>query len=73
MRDCQGGQVRYWRGEQVRDCQGGQVRDWSLLMKWEGREADLPAVVMISHLDVVPATSPEAWAHPPFSGTVADG
>eukprot|EP00884_Botryococcus_braunii_P005656 jgi/Botrbrau1/15091/Bobra.0255s0004.1 len=57
-----------WNRLQVR-----KVREWSLLIKWEGRQPSLPAVILISHQDVVPATSPEAWTHPPFSGAVADG
>ena len=32
-----------------------------------------PPLLLSAHLDVVPATDLSAWAHPPFSGDVADG
>lgn len=44
----------------------------SLLLKWKGRSSEKP-VMFIGHMDVVEASSPEAWKYPPFSGTVADG
>ncbi len=32
-----------------------------------------PKLMLLSHTDVVPATNPTAWVHPPFSGAIADG
>ena len=48
------------------------VNDLSLLYTWEGKHAELKPIMLISHLDVVPA-SEEGWTHPPFSGELADG
>ncbi len=30
-------------------------------------------ILLLAHLDVVPAEDPAAWTHPPFAGHVADG
>ena len=48
------------------------MSDFSLLLTWSGVDPALPAVLCVSHLDVV-AASAEAWAHPPFSGALAEG
>ncbi len=32
-----------------------------------------PSLLLLSHLDVVPATEPQSWKHPPFSGELDDG
>jgi carboxypeptidase PM20D1 len=47
----------------------------SLLYTWEGTEPALPAIVLLAHLDVVPAevAPPSSWTHPPFAGEIADG
>ena len=47
----------------------------SLLYTWPGRDPALPAIVLMAHLDVVPAESTAAapWTHPPFGGAIADG
>lgn len=42
-----------------------------LLFRWPGAAAVLP-IVLMAHLDVVPAAQ-EGWTVPPFSGEVADG
>ncbi len=47
------------------------VLDGSLLFRWPGRDGAAPAVLLLSHHDVVEASGD--WTHPPFSGTVADG
>jgi len=52
---------------QVESIEGG-----SLLLKWPGKQAKLPPILLMGHLDVVPADSVH-WAYPPFSGTIADG
>ena len=43
----------------------------SLVVRLRGDGSARP-VLLLSHLDVVPA-EPEQWTHPPFEGTVADG
>ena len=43
----------------------------NLLLRWKGEDESKPALVLMAHLDVVPA--PGDWTHPPFSGLVADG
>lgn len=49
--------------------------DFSLLYTWKGKNPDLPPVVLMAHVDVVPAApeSLDQWEYPPFSGAVADG
>lgn len=37
------------------------------------RRGDGPTVMLNGHLDTVPAGDWDQWAHPPFSGTVAEG
>lgn len=45
----------------------------SLLFRWEGRQTDLAPVVLMAHLDVVPADTTDSWTAPPFSGEQRDG
>lgn len=45
--------------------------DGNLLMKWKGEDSSLEPIILISHLDVVPAEG--EWTYPPFSGELADG
>ncbi|GAA30793.2 aminoacylase [Clonorchis sinensis] len=42
-----------------------------LIMRWKGREPDLPAILLNSHMDVVPVKE-ENWAYPPFSGVLSE-
>ncbi len=51
------------------------VNEYSLLYTWQGTNPDLQPIMLISHLDVVPADEGEdsGWTHPPFSGEIADG
>ena len=51
------------------------INEYSLLYTWEGKNPDLKPIMLISHLDVVPAEDGEdsGWTHPPFSGEIADG
>ena len=44
----------------------------ALLLKWAGSNKAKHPVLFMNHHDVVPARS-EGWAHPPFSGDVANG
>ena len=48
------------------------VNDLSLLYTWEGSNPDLKPIMLISHMDVVPADE-EKWTYPPFSGEIAEG
>lgn len=41
---------------------------FSLLYKWEGKNPGLKPVILMAHMDVVPAPDQERWEHPPFSG-----
>ena len=43
----------------------------ALLLRWRGEDSARPAIVLMSHSDVVDATGD--WRFPPYSGTVADG
>ncbi|NBD11699.1 M20 family peptidase [Corallococcus silvisoli] len=45
----------------------------SHLYTWEGSEPGLKPVLLMGHLDVVPAEAEATWSHPPFGGEVADG
>ncbi len=51
------------------------INDYSLLYTWEGKNPDLKPIMLISHLDVVPAETGEdsGWRYPPFSGEIAEG
>ena len=51
------------------------INELSLLYRWEGREPNLPPVLLMGHMDVVPVIpgTEEDWQHPPFGGIVADG
>ncbi|NNB90116.1 M20 family peptidase [Corallococcus exiguus] len=43
------------------------------LYTWKGSEPDLRPVLLMGHLDVVPAEAEATWSHPPFGGVVANG
>ena len=45
--------------------------DGNLLVKWSGKNQNLDPIILISHLDVVPAEG--KWTYPPFSGEIVDG
>ncbi|XP_063705600.1 aminoacylase-1-like isoform X2 [Culicoides brevitarsis] len=40
-----------------------------LVMTWKGREPELPAILLHSHMDVVPVFE-ESWTHPPFAAEI---
>ncbi|MEJ2578906.1 MAG: M20/M25/M40 family metallo-hydrolase [Kineosporiaceae bacterium] len=48
------------------------VHTYGLLMRWPGRGNDRP-IVLMAHLDVVPADAQAPWRYPPFDGVLADG
>lgn len=52
-----------------------RVNDFSILFTWPGSNRELRPVLVMSHMDVVPAPEGPAynWTHPPFGGVVADG
>lgn len=45
--------------------------DGNLLVKWKGKNPNLDPIILISHLDVVPAEGD--WTYPPYSGEIVDG
>lgn len=51
------------------------IADYSCLYTWTGQDERLKPILLLAHLDVVPAGSgPEGgWTHPPFEGHIADG
>ncbi|RYZ39618.1 MAG: M20/M25/M40 family metallo-hydrolase [Myxococcaceae bacterium] len=49
------------------------VGEHSHLYTWKGTEPDLHPVLLMGHLDVVPAEAEATWSHPPYGGVVADG
>lgn len=51
------------------------VADYSLLYTWPGWKPELPPILLMSHMDVVPVEpgTEKRWTHPPFSGAIADG
>ncbi len=48
------------------------VGETSLLLTWNGSDADLPPSLLLAHLDVVPAQAHDGWSHPPFAKTMDD-
>ncbi|CAG5122426.1 unnamed protein product [Candidula unifasciata] len=50
-----------------------RVNNYSFLYQIKGNKRDLKPYLLMSHLDVVPATNLEAWEAPPFSGNIVDG
>lgn len=58
-------------GATTREIVGGHT----LFYTWEGSDAALDPVLIMSHIDVVPIApgTEDQWEHPPFSGTIADG
>jgi len=48
-----------------------KVNEYGLLMKWEGRSAKSP-VVLMAHQDVVPVNDGKEWEEAPFSGKIDD-
>lgn len=50
------------------------MNEHSLLLTLRGSNPALRPVLLVSHMDVVPApTEGTNWTHPPFSGDIADG
>ncbi len=51
------------------------VNNYSLLYTWKGSSQKLKPIILLAHMDVVPAVVEGAddWKYPPFAGRVADG
>ena len=51
------------------------VNQHSLLYTWHGTRTELKPILLLAHMDVVPADAEESprWRHPPFAGAVAEG
>lgn len=51
------------------------VNRHSLLYTWQGSRTELKPILLLAHMDVVPADTEDSsrWRHPPFGGAVADG
>lgn len=49
-----------------------RINELSLLYIWEGSNPSLEPILLLSHIDVVPADQPEKWDFPPFGGTYDD-
>jgi carboxypeptidase PM20D1 len=43
----------------------------SLLYTWKGQESGVKPILLMAHMDVVPAMD-QNWRHPPFSGALAE-
>lgn len=52
-----------------------EVVNYSLLYKWKGTDDSLKPMLLMAHMDVVPANEKtiKDWAYPPFAGKIADG
>jgi len=49
------------------------VSEHSLLYRWAGKDPACKPILLLAHLDVVPAEEGSPWVYPPFSGQFADG
>ncbi|MBC2581091.1 M20 family peptidase [Clostridium sp. DJ247] len=58
-----------------KNLQREKVNELSLLYKWQGTENNSDAILLMAHMDVVPANelSEKSWKYPPFSGKIIDG
>lgn len=54
-----------------RVCQYERISKHGILLKWPGKSAQSPSVLM-AHYDVVPVNEAE-WDEPPFEGVIKDG
>jgi carboxypeptidase PM20D1 len=52
-----------------------RINGFSLLYTWKGKNPNLKPIILIGHMDVVPALadSGEQWTNPAFSGAIKDG
>jgi carboxypeptidase PM20D1 len=56
-------------------CERIRVLYPSWVYRWQGKQKDLKPIVLMGHVDVVPADpeSLKSWKHDPFSGDIAGG
>lgn len=54
-----------------KNCKMDRLKDRALLIHWQGKTSDEPAVLM-SHYDVVPVDESQ-WEKPPFAAVIEDG
>lgn len=51
-----------------------KVNEFSLIYEWHGTQlTDKNPVLLLAHMDVVPADDSANWTHPPFSGAIDSG
>ncbi|KPJ11164.1 Aminoacylase-1A [Papilio machaon] len=43
-----------------------------VIFKWPGLDPKLRSILLLSHMDVVPACYEDGWTYPPFSGEIND-
>ena len=48
------------------------INNYSLLYEWDGTNPGEKPIILLAHMDVVPA-NPSEWKHDPFSGQLIDG
>jgi carboxypeptidase PM20D1 len=49
------------------------VDEYSLMYRWQGADPSAAPIILAAHMDVVPASDPDAWSHPPFAADQAEG
>ena len=51
------------------------INHYSFLYEWRGKHDTIKPVILVAHLDVVPAPEEDlnSWTDPPFSGEIKDG
>lgn len=65
------GQLRIDFPRIFKELQVNIFNEFSMMITWKGTSNELDPIVLISHLDVVPADGGN-WTYAPFSGTVSD-
>jgi carboxypeptidase PM20D1 len=66
-------QARY--PQVVANTQREDITAPSIVLRWPGKDRQLPPALLMAHLDVVPVTpgTEKDWSYPPFSGEIAEG
>lgn len=67
--------VLMWNYPNVHALPREVINGGALLFTWAGTNPELPAVLFMAHMDVVPADERtlDQWTYPPFSGEIAEG